>query len=152
MKLTNSKVVRGKSDEQNKTNNNQDLTPEPENEKKKSKINYINKQKHSDVPVIDDFEWKSIPLLDSSEPMSSLSEKFFKDDILQFICNESLRYAKNKGNHSNQLELHDLSDLMIYPYLANNTSFVPNGKFSKVQPLLNKLNKQCLSNYLPEKQ
>ena len=26
----------------------------------------------------------------------------------------------------------------------------PNDKLSKVQPLLNKLNEQCLSNYLPE--
>ena len=34
--------------------------------------------------------------------------------------------------------------------MADNTSFVPNDKFSKVVPLLDKLNEQCLSNYLPE--
>ena len=39
---------------------------------------------------------------------------------------------------------------MKYLYLANNTSLDPNDKFSKVRPLLDKLNEQCLSNYLPE--
>ena len=35
-------------------------------------------------------------------------EKFLTDDILQFICNESVRYAQSKGSHSYKLELHDL--------------------------------------------
>ena len=39
---------------------------------------------------------------------------------------------------------------MKYLHLAGNTSLDPNDKFSKVRPLLNKLNEQCLSNYLPE--
>ena len=61
------------------------------------------------MPVIDDFEWNlPIPALDSHEPPSSLFEKFLADCILQFICNESVRSAQNKGSHSYKLELHDL--------------------------------------------
>ena len=93
----------------NKTNDNQDLPPEPKKEKKKSKVKHINKCKHSDLPVIDDFEWNlPIPALDSHEPLASLFKTFLTDDILQFICNESVRYAQNKRNHSYKLELHDL--------------------------------------------
>ena len=62
-----------------------------------------------DLPIIDDFEWNiPIPALDSNEPSSSLFENILADDILQFVCNESVRYAQNKGNHSYKLELHDL--------------------------------------------
>ena len=42
MKLTNGKVVRGKDDKQNKTNDNQDLPPELKKKKKKSKDKHIN--------------------------------------------------------------------------------------------------------------
>ena len=98
MKLTNAKVVRGNDDEQSKTIDNQDLPPEPKQEKKKSKVKNIHKWKHSDI---DDFEWNlPIPTLDSREPPSSLFEKYFTDDILQFICNESVRYDRNKENNS----------------------------------------------------
>ena len=38
IKLTNAKVVRSNDDEQNKTNDNQDLAPEVEKKKKKSKV------------------------------------------------------------------------------------------------------------------
>ena len=101
MKLTNAKVVRGNDDEQNKTNDNQDLAPELKKKKKKSKVKHINKWKHSDLPVIDDFEWNlPIPVLDSHEPPSSFFEKVLTDDILQFISNESVRYAQNKRSHS----------------------------------------------------
>ena len=114
------------------------------------------------------------------------------DDILQFICSESVRYAKSKGSHSFKLELHDLKffiaillisgyvdlprrpilwgysadvhndavssmmsrnrfdKIMKYLDLTDNTSLDPNDKFSKIRPLLDKLNEQCLSNYLPE--
>ena len=41
-------------------------------------------------------------------------------------------------------------EILKHLQLADNTSLDPNGKFSKVQPLLNKLNEQCLSNHLPE--
>ena len=39
---------------------------------------------------------------------------------------------------------------MKYLHLTNNTYLDPNDKFSKVGPLLNKLNKECLLNHLPE--
>ena len=108
-KLKNAKVVRGNDDEQNKTIDYQDLAPELKKKKKKSKVKHINKRKHSDLPIIDDFEWNlPIPSLDSHGPPSSLFEKFLTDDILQFICNESVRYAQSKGSHSYKLELHDL--------------------------------------------
>ena len=92
----------------NTTNDNQDLPPESKKKKKKSKVKHVTKWKHSDLSVIDDFEW-NLPIseLDSHEPPSSLSEKFLTDDVLQFICNESVRYAQNKGNHSYKLELND---------------------------------------------
>ena len=109
MKLTNAKVVRGNDDEQNKTNDNQDLAPELKKKEKKWKVKHINKWKHSDSPVIDAFECNlPIPALDWHEPPSSLFEKFLTDNILQFICIESVRYAQNKGSHSYKLELHDL--------------------------------------------
>ena len=61
------------------------------------------------MPVIDDFECNlPIPALDSYETLSSLFEKFLADDILQFTCNESVRYAQSKGSHSCKLELQDL--------------------------------------------
>ena len=97
MKLTNGKVVRGSNAEQNKRNHYQDLPPEPKKKKKKSKVKHINKWKHSYLPAIRDFEWNlPILVLKSHEPPSSLFEKFPIDDILQFICNESVRYSQNK--------------------------------------------------------
>ena len=67
--------------------------------KKKKKIKHMNKCKHSSLPVEDDFEWNiSILVLDSHEPLSSLFGKFLTEDILQFICIESVRYAQNKGS------------------------------------------------------
>ena len=108
--LTNAKVVRGNNDEQNKTNDNHDLAPELKKKKKKNQGSSISiNRKHSDLPVIDDFECNlPIPALDSYETLSSLFEKFLADDILQFTCNESVRYAQSKGSHSCKLELQDL--------------------------------------------
>ena len=40
----------------NKTNDNQDVPPEPKKKKKKSKVSCINEWKLPDLPVIDDFE------------------------------------------------------------------------------------------------
>ena len=193
IKLTNTKVVRGNDDKQNKINDNQDLAPELKKKKKNSNVKHINKWKHSDLLVIDDFEW-NLPILalDSHEPPSSLFEMFLTVDILQFICNESVRYAQSKRRHSYKLELHDLKafiaillicgyvdlprrpiflecsadvhndavssmisrnrfdEIIKYLNLADNISLHSNDKLRKVQPLLNKLNEQCLSNNLPE--
>ena len=41
-------------------------------------------------------------------------------------------------------------EIMKYLHLADNISLDPNDKFSKVRPLLDKLNEQCLPNYPPE--
>ena len=95
------KILRRNDDEQNKANDNQDMPPEPKKKKKKKKlkIKHMNKCKHSSLPVKDDFEWNiSILVLDSHEPLSSLFGKFLTEDILQFICIESVRYAQNKGS------------------------------------------------------
>ena len=104
----------GDNDEkQNKTNDNQNLPPEPKKKKKKkikkSKVKHINRLEHSNLHAIDDFEW-NLPILtlDSHDSLSSLFEKFLTDDILQSICNESVRDAQTKGNHSYKFELHDL--------------------------------------------
>ena len=145
------------------------------------------------MPVIDYFECNlPIPALDSYETPSSLFEKFLADDILQFICNESVRYAQSKGSHFYKLELQDLKafiaillisgyvdllwrrmfwecsadvhnyafssmmsrnrfdEIMEYLHLIDSASLNPNDKFSKVRLLLDKVNEQCLSNYLPE--
>ena len=39
-------------------------------------------------------------MLETVEPPISLFEKFFTDDIIKFICEESVRYAISKGNNS----------------------------------------------------
>ena len=41
-------------------------------------------------------------------------------------------------------------EIMGYLHLIDSASLDPNGKFSKVRLLLDKVNEQCLSNYLPE--
>ena len=76
---------------------------------KKSKVKHINRSEHSNLHAIDDFEW-NLPILalDSHDSLASLFEKFLTDDILQSICNESVRDAQIKGNHSYKFELHDL--------------------------------------------
>ena len=97
MKLTNGKVVRSNDDEPSKTNDYQYLQPELKNKNKISNVKHIDKWKHSDLPVIIDFEWNlPIPALGSHETLLSLFEKFLTDDILQFIGNETVRYAQKK--------------------------------------------------------
>ena len=47
------------------------------------------------------FKWTlPDPVLETVEPPISLFEKLFTDDITKFICEESVRYAISKGNHS----------------------------------------------------
>ena len=113
-------------------------------------------------------------------------------NILQYICDESVKYSKSKGNHSFQIDIEGLKsfiaillisgyvdlprrpmfwesdvdvqnvavstlmsrnrfdDVMQNLHLADNTSLDPSDKFAKVRPLIEKLNQQCLENYLPE--
>ena len=88
-----------------------------EKKKKKSKVKHTNQWKHSDLLVIYDFEWNlRIPALDSHEPPSSLFGKFLQTIYYDFVCNESVKCAQSKGNHSSS------RDLLIYPdvqYFAN---------------------------------
>ena len=71
------------------------------------------------MPVIDDFQLNlPIPALDSQEPLASLFKKFLTDDVFQFICNESVSYAQNKGNHSYNLELHDLKGFIAIHHFS----------------------------------
>ena len=51
---------------------------------------------------------------------------------------------------SSMMSRNRFDEIMKYLHLADNTSFDPHVKFSKVRPLLDTVNKQCLSNYLPE--
>ena len=88
MTLTIGKLVRGNNNEKNKTNDSQDLPSEPKKKKNKSKVEDINKWKHSDLSVINDFEWNlPISALDLNEPPSSLFKMFLTDDILQLVMN-----------------------------------------------------------------
>ena len=50
---------------------------------------------------------------------------------------------------SSMISRNRFDEIMKYLHLADNTSLDANNKFNK-RPLLNKLNEQCLSNYLPE--
>ena len=64
-----------------------DLPSEPK-KKNKSKVKDINKWKHSDLSVINDFEWNlPISALDLNELPSSLFKTFLTDDILQLVMN-----------------------------------------------------------------
>ena len=50
----------------------------------------------------------SEPVLETVEPPVSLFEKFFSDDIMRFICEESIRHAISNGNHSFTIDTNTL--------------------------------------------
>ena len=47
-------------------------------------------------------------MLQTVEPPVSLLEKFSTDGIMEFICEESIRYAISKGNHSFTIDTNTL--------------------------------------------
>ena len=51
-------------------------------------------------------------MLETKEPPVSLFEKSFTDDIMKFICKESIRYAILKGNHSFTIDTNTLKAFM----------------------------------------
>ena len=51
---------------------------------------------------------------------------------------------------SSMMSRNRFDEIMKYLNLADNTSLDPNNKFSKVRPLLNKLNEHCLSDNISE--
>ena len=69
----------------------------------------MNKWIHSEISLPTGFKW-TLPdlVLGTVEPPVSLSEKFFTDDIMKFICEESIRYAISKGNHSFTIDTNTL--------------------------------------------
>ena len=111
---------------------------------------------------------------------------------MTFICEESIRYAVSKGNHSFTIDTKTLKsfitillvsgyvdfprqamywernedihsttvspllsrnqydEIMQNLHLTDNSNLDKEDKFEKVRPLINKLNEQCLANYLPE--
>ena len=69
--------------------------------RKKGNSQHVNKWIHSDISLPTGFKWTlPDPVLETAKPPVSLFEKFFTDDIMKFICDESIRYAISKGNHS----------------------------------------------------
>ena len=64
---------------------------------------------HSDISLPTGFKWTlPDPVLETVEPPVSLFEKFFTDDIMKFICEESIRYAISKGSHSFTIDTNTL--------------------------------------------
>ena len=47
-------------------------------------------------------------MLETVEPPASLFEKFLTDDIMRFICQESIRYAISEENHSFTIDTNTL--------------------------------------------
>ena len=77
--------------------------------RKKDNSQHVNKWTHSDISLPTGFKWTlPDPVLETVEPPVSLFEKFFTDDIMKFICEESIRYAISKGNHSFTIDTNTL--------------------------------------------
>ena len=71
--------------------------------KRRNKDNsqHMSKWIHSDILLPTGFKWTlPDPVLEIVEAPVSLFEKFFTDDIMKFICEESIRHAISKENHS----------------------------------------------------
>ena len=65
--------------------------------RKKDNSQHVNKWIYSDISLPTGFKWiLPDPVLDTAEPPVSL----FTDNIMKFICEESIRYAISNGNHS----------------------------------------------------
>ena len=68
---------------------------------KKDNSQHVNKWIHSHISLPAGFKWTLLDtVLKTAEPPISLFDKFFTDDIMKVICEESIRYGISKGNHS----------------------------------------------------
>ena len=77
--------------------------------RKKDNSQHPNKWIHSDISLPTAFKWTlPDPVLETVGPPVSLFEKFFTDDIMKFICEESIRYAISKRNHSFTIDTNTL--------------------------------------------
>ena len=61
----------------------------------------MNKSTNSDISLHTGFKYTlPDPVLATVEPLVSLFENFFTDDVMKLICEESIRYAISEANHS----------------------------------------------------
>ena len=132
------------------------------------------------------------PTFDENLLPHQLFERFISNEELERICDESTRYARQKGNHnfimtkrklkaflaiiivsgyaslprqdmywqtrddtnnrlvSSMMSRGEFEECKRYLHLCDNDHLDKNDKFSKVRPLFDSLNKQCLENYIPE--
>ena len=73
-------------------------------------------------------------------------DMFIYPNVLFWVCSADV----HNDVVSSMMSRNRFNEIMKYLHLANNTYLDPNDKFSKVGPLLDKLNKQCLLNHLSE--
>ena len=73
-------------------------------------------------------------------------DMFIYPNVLFWVCSADV----HNDVVSSMMSRNRFNEIMKYLHLADNTYLDPNDKFSKVGPLLDKLNKQCLLNHLPE--
>ena len=73
-------------------------------------------------------------------------DMFIYPNVLFWVCSADV----HNDVVSSMMSRNRFNEIMKYLHLADNTYLDPNDKFSKVGPLLNKLNKECLLNHLPE--
>ena len=150
-------------------------------QQKKDNSRNVNKWIHSDISLPSGFKW-TLPdwVLETVEPPVLLFEKFFTDDIMKFICKESIRYAISKRNNSFTIVVMWKPNVLVIPmywehnedthnttvssllsrnrfdkiiqnlHLADNSNLDKEDKIVKVRPLIDKLNEQCLAKYLSE--
>ena len=188
------KVTKGSCEDESNTESNENDVTQPKYKRKKSDHpKHCNIWRHCDMSTDECLEWKlPPPSLETSDSSSTLFEKYFTDEILKYICDESVKYAQQKGNHSFKLSVSDMkafiavllisgyvdlsrrpmfwqtapdvqntavSTLMsrnrfdviiMYLHLADNNFLDTSDKFSKVRPLISKLNERSLCNYIPE--
>ena len=72
-------------------------------------------------------------------------DMFIYPNVLFWVCSADV----HNDVVSSMMSRNRFNEIMKYLHLADNTYLDPNDKFSKVGPLLDKLNKQCLLNHLP---
>ena len=96
IKCPSGKVIAGQSEDT--------ATKSPVQKAKRQKNDnsqHMNKWTHSDISLPTASKWTlPDPVLETVEPPVSLFEKFFTDDIMKFICEESIRYAISNGSHN----------------------------------------------------
>ena len=82
--------------------------------RKKDNLKHLNKWIHSDISLPTGFKWTlPDPVLETVDPHVSLFENFFTDDIIKFICEESIRYTISKGNHSFTIDTNTLKAFIV---------------------------------------